>query len=55
MAPKRARNAPLVALVHREEAAFVPTGDEVLKEGDRLTIIGNPNAIDTLRQRFELP
>ena len=45
----------LVALVHREEAAFVPTGDEVLKEGDRLTIIGNPNAIDSLRQRFELP
>ena len=44
----------LVALVHREEATFVPTGDEVINDGDRLTIIGNPGAIESLRQRFDL-
>ena len=44
----------LVALVHREEAAFVPTSGEVIKDGDRLTIIGNPEAIESLRERFDL-
>ena len=43
----------LVALVHRDDSSFVPTSDEVIQDGDRLTIIGNPGAVDTLRQRFE--
>ena len=42
----------LVALVHRGDSSFVPTSDEVIQEGDRLTIIGNPGAVETLRQRF---
>ena len=43
----------LVALVHRDDSSFVPTSDEVIQDGDRLTVIGNPGAVDTLRQRFE--
>jgi APA family basic amino acid/polyamine antiporter len=42
----------LVALVHREESSFVPTGDEVILEGDRLTIIGNPGSVEIMRRRF---
>lgn len=42
----------LVALVHREDNSFVPTGDEVILEGDRLTIIGNPDSVETMRRRF---
>ncbi|MEC7241483.1 MAG: PTS sugar transporter subunit IIA, partial [Myxococcota bacterium] len=44
----------LVALIQREESSFVPTSSEVIEDGDRLTIIGNPGALDDLRQRFGL-
>ncbi len=45
----------LVALVHRgEDTSFVPTGDDIIEDGDRLTIIGNPGAIESLRVRFNL-
>jgi len=43
----------LVALVHRGDSSFVPTSDEVIMDGDRLTIIGNPGAVEILRARFE--
>lgn len=43
----------LVALVHRDDSSFVPTSDEVIQDGDRLTIIGNPGAVEELRKRFE--
>ena len=42
----------LVALVHRDDSSFVPTGDEIIQEGDRLTIIGNPGTVESLRHRF---
>lgn len=43
----------LVALVHRDDNSFVPTGEEIIQDGDRLTIIGNPGTVETLRLRFE--
>ncbi len=43
----------LLALVHRDDEAFVPTSEDVVQDGDRLTIIGNPDAIEELRERFE--
>ena len=43
----------LVALIHREDSSFVPTSSEVIKDGDRLTIIGNPGAVELVRQRFD--
>ena len=43
----------LVALIHRSNDSFVPTSDDVIANGDRLTIIGNPGAIEALRARFE--
>ena len=43
----------LVALIHREDRSFVPTGDEIIHDGDRLTIIGNPGMVESLRRRFK--
>ena len=43
----------LLALVHRNDEAFVPTSEDVVQDGDRLTIIGNPDAIEALRERLE--
>ena len=42
----------LIALIHREKTSFVPTSEEIVQDGDRLTIIGNPGAIETLRRDF---
>lgn len=42
----------LVALVRRDEAMVIPRGDTVFEEGDRLTIIGEPAGLDTLRRRL---
>ena len=44
----------LLALVRRDGEAFVPSSSDVVKEHDRLTIIGNPDAVETLRQRFRV-
>jgi APA family basic amino acid/polyamine antiporter len=38
----------LVAVVRREETSFVPHGNSAFKEGDRLTVIGEPKAIQEL-------
>lgn len=42
----------LVAIVHRGENNFVPTGKTKILEGDRLVVIGDPIAIDKLRNLY---
>lgn len=43
----------IVALLQRADgSSFVPGADTELREGDRLTAIGDPDAVETLRQRF---
>jgi len=42
----------LVALIRRGERTFVPYGETELREGDRLTIIGEPEGIQSLHDRF---
>ena len=42
----------LIALVHRSGTVVIPRGRTRLEEGDRLTIVGQPDAIRELRLRF---
>lgn len=42
----------LVALLRRGKDTIVPSGDTVFKDGDRLTIIGNPSGLNSLRREF---
>lgn len=42
----------LVALIRRSRETFVPKSDSVLQEGDRLTVIGDPDVIAELADRF---
>ncbi|MDQ3555503.1 MAG: amino acid permease [Gemmatimonadota bacterium] len=42
----------LIALVRREGGALVPRGGTMLREGDRLTVIGDPAGIAELAERF---
>ena len=42
----------LVALIRRRGHGLVPTGSTELREGDRLTIIGHPEAIVDIAARF---
>ena len=42
----------LVALIHRGDRAFVPTGKTVVFEGDRLVIIGDSQGITELREKY---
>ena len=42
------RPGALIALVRRGRQSFVPQGSTVLREGDRLTLIGEPDAIRAL-------
>ncbi|HKK28406.1 MAG TPA: amino acid permease [Gemmatimonadota bacterium] len=42
----------LVALVRREGRTLVARPDTVLEAGDRLTILGEPDAVSTLRERY---
>ncbi|HSM36660.1 MAG TPA: amino acid permease [Longimicrobiales bacterium] len=42
----------LIALVHRDGEVLIPTGRLRLEEGDRLTIVGDVDAIASLRERF---
>jgi amino acid transporter/mannitol/fructose-specific phosphotransferase system IIA component (Ntr-type) len=42
----------LIALIHREGEIIFPRGRTVLKEGDRLTIIGEPKGIQQLYARY---
>ena len=43
----------LIALVSRETDVIVPRGATVLEEGDRLTVIGEPDGLNILGQRFK--
>ena len=42
----------LVALIRRGVRSIVPDGSALLREGDRLTIIGNPQSIQQLHDRY---
>lgn len=42
----------LVALIRREGRSIVPRGHTVLREGDRLTIIGEPDGLAALAERY---
>ena len=42
----------LIALISRDENIIIPKGDTFLKNGDRITIIGNPKSINVLREKF---
>lgn len=42
----------LVALVRRMDDTYVPRSGDVFRPGDRLTIIGEPDAIEAVRARY---
>ncbi len=42
----------LVAIIHRDGKAFVPKGSTVIREGDRLVVIGEPSGIKTLKEKY---
>lgn len=42
----------LIALIRRYGETLVPTGRTVLREGDRLTIIGSPGSIGAIADRY---
>ena len=44
----------LVALVRRDGELLVPSGRTTLREGDRLTIIGQPPGIERLRELYDV-
>lgn len=43
----------LVALVSRDGRTIVPRGSTVLREGDRLTVIGDPDPLRALEDRYD--
>jgi len=44
----------LVAIVDRGGEMIIPRGDTILRQGDRLTIVGLPDSITELRKQFHL-
>ena len=44
----------LVAMISRNDEMIIPKGDTVLEAGDRVTVLGRPEAINELRARFGL-
>jgi amino acid transporter/mannitol/fructose-specific phosphotransferase system IIA component (Ntr-type) len=42
----------LIALIHRGLDVLVPRGDTILREGDRLSIVGDPEAIREIGARY---
>ena len=42
----------LIALIHRGSAILVPRGDTILREGDRLSFVGDPEAIREIGARY---
>jgi Trk K+ transport system NAD-binding subunit len=45
----------LIALIRRYGETLVPTGRTVLRDGDRLTIIGSPGSISAVSTRYSDP
>ena len=43
----------LIALIHRDGKNIVPQGNTVLREGDHLTVIGNPDDLQKLREKYD--
>ena len=43
----------LVAMIRRSGSLIIPSGGTSLTVGDRLTVIGRPEGIDALRQKYE--
>ena len=44
----------LVVMIRRRGKMVVPKGNTTLKHGDRITILGEPKAIQTIRNQFEV-
>lgn len=42
----------LIALIHRGLAILIPQGDTILREGDRLSFVGDPEAIRAIGVRY---
>jgi Trk K+ transport system NAD-binding subunit len=40
----------LVAMIRRGELTIVPNGDTLLREGDRVTVIGSPDDVRRLAE-----
>ena len=43
----------LVAMLRRQGQTIVPTGNTIILEGDRLTIIGDPKSMSELKKQYE--
>ncbi len=42
----------LIAMILRGDELIVPRGDTALRDGDRVTVIGQADGIRTLRERY---
>ena len=42
----------LIAVIRREDQNIIPRGDTILKEGDRLTILGDPEFLKITRTKY---
>jgi len=42
----------LIAMIRRGDELVIPSGDTALLDGDRLTVIGRPEGISVLRDRY---
>ncbi len=42
----------LIAMIRRDDEVVIPDGDTVLRSGDRVTVLGEPDAIAALRERY---
>ena len=42
----------LIAVINRQGLPIVPSGKKVLKEGDRITVIGEPEGIKEFRRTY---
>jgi amino acid transporter/mannitol/fructose-specific phosphotransferase system IIA component (Ntr-type) len=42
----------LVALIRRDDRTIVPRGSTVLKEGDRITVLGEPTVLTVIRRKY---
>ena len=42
----------LIAMIRRGDDMVIPRGDTTLLDGDRLTVIGRPEGISDLRERY---
>jgi hypothetical protein len=42
----------LVAILRRQGKTIIPKGNTIIKEGDRLTIIGEPKGMDELKDMY---